>query len=607
MANSTSLHQPLPSYLPSTLPHQQPRLVYFITRPGNVPVALIPVDELPLSVKLVHASRVLTPDQTYGMHYVGAAPVSGGLFALENDEKVVQKDEGLQMTMATPGDAVQPQQLVSEAAGHRRQQSSVNPRSTPPPSSTATSWRRNTPAPPVSDADTALNAILNSQTGANAASRLNYRPNPTNTFTHVPPSGTMPDPDKKEFCTYWILHGDCAFQQQGCRFKHEMPAREKLKEIGIWNVPRWWAERECAVKLGGDRRVGKVQDVGEWLTAPPVIVQKSRQESCSSSSSSSSSSSTWSQGSDADGEASEIEAKNAKGGKESAIKVGDRTILKPTTPPARPNTPASGHKHSAIATTTSLPPTADLLIDFAPLIPSPPSSIASTFIKPSTAETPAFTPSTSPESKASSIAKPDHTVSKAPGHDRSTSFNSAKIFVPRGESPAHHIAAHHHHRIASLSRDKNMSLASGRTSSPSSTPTRTASTSKPRGRQDSKDTTKPINSIADGSDKPKTAVPLQDLIEEMRQANASGASGLLASRHAPLPTVGFKVKEKTVEVEAKKDGEERKRGVRGGKNQRERIDARVKREGRERRGGVVRGEVKGEQRSRRMVTGEKKE
>ncbi|KAB2109539.1 hypothetical protein AG0111_0g1338 [Alternaria gaisen] len=72
------------------------------------------------------------------------------------------------------------------------------------------------------------------------AKRLGYR------LPH--PSGIEPDPSKKEYCTHWIQTGDCSFAAIGCKFKHEMPGIEKLRELGfVRGIPRWWKEKSAIV------------------------------------------------------------------------------------------------------------------------------------------------------------------------------------------------------------------------------------------------------------------------------------------------------------------------------------------------------------------------
>lgn len=53
----------------------------------------------------------------------------------------------------------------------------------------------------------------------------------------------IPRKEGKVYCTYWIACGECHYAQQGCRFKHEMPNLETLREImGRNSYPKWWLE-----------------------------------------------------------------------------------------------------------------------------------------------------------------------------------------------------------------------------------------------------------------------------------------------------------------------------------------------------------------------------
>lgn len=63
------------------------------------------------------------------------------------------------------------------------------------------------------------------------------------------PSGVEPDSSKKQFCTHWIRTNSCDFMQQGCKYKHEMPHREKLKELGFAEIPKWYRDK-MAISAG---------------------------------------------------------------------------------------------------------------------------------------------------------------------------------------------------------------------------------------------------------------------------------------------------------------------------------------------------------------------
>lgn len=50
----------------------------------------------------------------------------------------------------------------------------------------------------------------------------------------------------KIYCDKWIHEGVCAFTQQGCKFKHEMPADEQTqRSLGLFQgLPGWWRKRQ---------------------------------------------------------------------------------------------------------------------------------------------------------------------------------------------------------------------------------------------------------------------------------------------------------------------------------------------------------------------------
>ena len=101
------------------------------------------------------------------------------------------------------------------------------------------------------------------------ALRLAYRP------AHIPvPSGISPDPSRKVYCTHWLMRGECAYTQQGCRYKHEMPDLKKLRELGFREVPRWYSERTRIIPGQSSwRRHDMDQDKSEreLSTEPPVL------------------------------------------------------------------------------------------------------------------------------------------------------------------------------------------------------------------------------------------------------------------------------------------------------------------------------------------------
>ncbi|KAF2861295.1 hypothetical protein K470DRAFT_269922 [Piedraia hortae CBS 480.64] len=158
-----------------------PRILYFASRPNGILVPLIPADEFPLGVQLQGVPRMVRLSHTIGMQYAGGLPTLGMPFDLEGMEHEWHLPPGMAPPLPTP-------------------QSS-----------------------PIK------------------------RPSPVTTLLKpgLPPSGTQPDQNKKEYCTYWIRTGECDYMQQGCLYKHEMPDKATLDKIGFRSVPRWWREQEA--------------------------------------------------------------------------------------------------------------------------------------------------------------------------------------------------------------------------------------------------------------------------------------------------------------------------------------------------------------------------
>ncbi|KAK4144334.1 uncharacterized protein C8A04DRAFT_11578, partial [Dichotomopilus funicola] len=66
-------------------------------------------------------------------------------------------------------------------------------------------------------------------------------PIPTSSSLFTPSSKRM-----KVYCDKWVHEGVCAFTQQGCKYKHEMPAdRATQHQLGLFlGYPAWWKRRQ---------------------------------------------------------------------------------------------------------------------------------------------------------------------------------------------------------------------------------------------------------------------------------------------------------------------------------------------------------------------------
>lgn len=58
-----------------------------------------------------------------------------------------------------------------------------------------------------------------------------------------PTRTTLANAREIEYCRHWVKTGECAHTAKGCWFKHAMPSKEKLKEMGFLGMPRWFHEQ----------------------------------------------------------------------------------------------------------------------------------------------------------------------------------------------------------------------------------------------------------------------------------------------------------------------------------------------------------------------------
>jgi len=115
---------------------------------------------------------------------------------------------------------------------------------------------------------------------------LTYATPPPTSNTGLGPvvsmSSRIPDdtPAKKEkiYCDKWVHEGVCAFTQQGCKYKHEMPLdKATQRELGLNNGLPAWYKRQQAVQLlpnpvGASAPAGhsQVSTRSSWRRAKPV-------------------------------------------------------------------------------------------------------------------------------------------------------------------------------------------------------------------------------------------------------------------------------------------------------------------------------------------------
>ncbi|KAK4245267.1 hypothetical protein C7999DRAFT_16533 [Corynascus novoguineensis] len=119
----------------------------------------------------------------------------------------------------------------------------------------------------------------------------------THQRTNTNPTTTSNNKRMKIYCDKWVHEGVCAFTQQGCKYKHEMPSdRATQHQLGLFlGYPVWWKRRQAELARAqaqmpgqGGKEEGEDQKEKEKNRRP---CSTSSYSSCTSSSSSSSSSS----------------------------------------------------------------------------------------------------------------------------------------------------------------------------------------------------------------------------------------------------------------------------------------------------------------------------
>ncbi|KAH7149415.1 hypothetical protein B0J13DRAFT_305316 [Dactylonectria estremocensis] len=73
----------------------------------------------------------------------------------------------------------------------------------------------------------------------------------------------------KIYCDKWIHDGQCAFAQQGCKFKHEMPFDKATQHsLGLFQgLPGWWKRLQVELRKQDEERRG---DLAESVTATSI-------------------------------------------------------------------------------------------------------------------------------------------------------------------------------------------------------------------------------------------------------------------------------------------------------------------------------------------------
>ncbi|GES60993.1 hypothetical protein ATEIFO6365_0006045400 [Aspergillus terreus] len=191
---------------------------FFCTRPNGTLTPLIAVDDLPSHISIRGVPRILSPNDTHGMTSLGTVSPRAQSYVVE----------GMPPALTRPSSA--------NAASHRPRDYDLQ----------ASLMRMAADESAPASQRMAVNALLQQGIAQNWCVA-----SPSSNGWMVPNNGGGGGSrqgghynTKKEFCSYWIRHGECDYQQQGCLYKHEMPTDPgTLEKLGLRDIPRWYREK----------------------------------------------------------------------------------------------------------------------------------------------------------------------------------------------------------------------------------------------------------------------------------------------------------------------------------------------------------------------------
>jgi hypothetical protein len=233
----------------------------FVTRQNGAMVPLVAADELPSTISIRGVPRTLSPYDISGMAGVGT-------FNSRHRQYVV---DGLNKGFATPSMAGDKSLMASSfAMGANR------------PLKSDTPWGMNhadiLPTPPKAYGIQEQPPSGPKTPFANMAPSTN-EPSAAPVDFDLPPFHNLDElpmgraPGIKEYCSYWLRHGECDYAQQGCLYRHEMPLdRPTLEKLGLRDIPRWYREKH---RLGSYLAGGNTMSgINAASTTKPSLMER---------------------------------------------------------------------------------------------------------------------------------------------------------------------------------------------------------------------------------------------------------------------------------------------------------------------------------------------
>jgi hypothetical protein len=217
------------SYTETLSPAEPLRPQFFVTRQNGTMIPLIAADELPSTVSIRGVPRLLSPHDISGMTSIGTFNSRHRQYVVEdmNTARGFQPHRGMPDKSLYSFGFAPPGRRVDQGLFHSNQDSLVPT----PPRAFGIEEQPPSSAKPIS---------IPTAAPVEAGSTASLPP-----FHHnVPDLPIHHSTGVKEYCSYWLRHGECDYAQQGCLYKHEMPLdRTALERLGYRDIPRWYREK----------------------------------------------------------------------------------------------------------------------------------------------------------------------------------------------------------------------------------------------------------------------------------------------------------------------------------------------------------------------------
>lgn len=234
---------------------------FFISREDGSCTPLIPADELPHWISLGDIPRSLPFQSATGRH-VAHVPVPGAPLRVKLTgapsfpvDAPVSSITRYSIPTGPPVQPVHTEKDVSSTVSVSVERSDDDGSQSPPPKSNSL-W-------------TKKRQSLSGPKGHATATEERTAPSQSNT----PPGPVHLEPKKKIYCSHWIRTGECDYEQQGCKYKHEMPDLATLKTIGFQSVPTWWTSTygrrpTQRLQVGGKQKFSQRSNGSEGSAGP---------------------------------------------------------------------------------------------------------------------------------------------------------------------------------------------------------------------------------------------------------------------------------------------------------------------------------------------------